>query len=453
MNDASKHWLRLLSDQRLGEPERPDTAERRTRTAFQRDYDRIVFSTAFRRLSGKTQVFPLPDNDAIHSRLTHSLEVSCVGRSLGTMVGEVLLDRYAHLADAGLTERSIGDIVAAACLAHDIGNPPFGHAGEDAIGRWFRAHPEATEGLTSAERADLEKFEGNAQGFRILTRLQIPRNPGLRLTFATLAAFTKYPRPAGPRPPAAGVSGKKHGFFQTEAPFFAEVANRVGLAPHENTDGQASWQRHPLAFLVEAADDICYCILDLEDGFRLGLVPYELVESAFASIASRGERFTPPEPYTDRSNRIQNISYLRAKAINVLAHEVRQIFVELEEPLLTGQVFKPLKAFLPSGDQLEAITSETIETCYKERSVLEIELAGYEVLSFLLDEFVPAARAGPGVDDKFNKILALLPETPTENTPPYERLVMVTDYLSGMTDSFAVSLFRRLRGINLPSRF
>ena len=445
MNDDS--WLRLLSEQRLGEPIATGGVERRSRTAFQRDYDRIVFSTPFRRLSGKTQVFPLPDNDAIHSRLTHSLEVSCVGRSLGIMVGETLLERYPRLVEAGLTERSFGDIVAAACLAHDIGNPPFGHAGEDAIGRWFRAHRAVTEGLTDAERADLEAFEGNAQGFRILTRLQIPRNPGLRLTLSTLSAFTKYPRGAGPRPTEAGVSGKKHGFFQTESNFFTEVAERVGLVRHE-----AGWFRHPLAFLVEAADDICYSILDLEDGFRLNLVPYDLVENALASIAGKGDRFTPPERFLDRSNRIQNISYLRAKAINVLANEVKDAFLQEESGLVTGKIRSPLKALLPSGGELDAITAETVETCYKERSVLEIELAGYEVLSFLLDEFVPAAQAGWEQDKKYDKILALLPEKPTNAAPAYERLLQVTDYLSGMTDSFAVALFRKLRGINLPSR-
>ena len=310
-------WLRLLSEQRLGGPPIAVGSERRTRTAFQRDYDRIIFSTAFRRLAGKTQVFPLPDNDAIHSRLTHSLEVSCVGRSLGTMVGETLVQRHAGLASAGFTERSFGDIVAAACLAHDIGNPPFGHAGEDAIGRWFREHANVTADLAPAQRADLETFEGNAQGFRILTRLQIPRNPGLRLTLATLAAFTKYPRPAGPRQKELGIHGKKHGYFQTEAGLFAEVAEQLGLVTHA-----AGWNRHPLAFLVEAADDICYSILDLEDGFRLGLVPYELVEASLSSIASKGASFAAPDPYPDRSNRMQNVSYLRAKAINHLANEV-----------------------------------------------------------------------------------------------------------------------------------
>ena len=363
------------------------------------------------------------------------------------MIGEALLGRHPELESHGLTERSFGDIVAAACLAHDIGNPPFGHAGEDAIGRWFRAHRGVTEDLTTAERQDLEAFEGNAQGFRILTRLQIPRNPGLRLTFSTLAAFTKYPRPAGPRPADAGVGGKKHGFFQSEAPFFREVAERAGLVPHS-----AGWQRHPLAFLVEAADDICYSILDLEDGFRLGLVPYDLVETSLGTIAGKGERYTAPTKTHDQADRIQNISYLRAKAINVLANEVRTVFLDQETALLEGKLLDPIKAMLPSGPELAAITKETVETCYQERSVLEIELAGYEVLSFLLDEFVPAARCGHGADAKFDKLLKLLPVAPTGDSTPYERLVLVTDYLSGMTDSFAVSLFRRLRGINLPSR-
>ncbi len=441
-------WLRLLSEQRLGEPRSGSAGDRRT--AFQRDYDRVVFSTAFRRLSGKTQVFPLPNNDAIHSRLTHSLEVSCVGRSLGSMVGETIIDRHPKLTQAGLTERSFGDIVAAACLAHDIGNPPFGHAGEDAIGRWFRTHREITEELDDQQTADLERFEGNAQGFRILTRLQIPKNPGLQLTLATLAAFTKYPRPAGEsRPP--GVAGKKHGFFQSESDFFRDVAARVGLverpAPFE-----ATWERHPLTFLVEAADDICYSILDIEDGFRLGLVPYDLVRSCLISIAEKSRRFSEPAATDDRSEQKQNISYLRAKAINVLAGEVRQVFLDHEPQLLAGAVRKPLSELLPSSKALDAIIEATARTCYSERSVLEIELAGYEVLSFLLDEFVPAARAGSQADRKNRMVLGLLPEPLPEDAPLYERLLRITDYLSGMTDAFAVSLFRRLRGINLPSR-
>ena len=438
-------WLRLLSEQRLGMPPNRKGGDRRT--AFQRDYDRIVFSTAFRRLSGKTQVFPLPENDAIHSRLTHSLEVSCVGRSLGSMVGETLLERYPKLTAAGITERSFGDIVAAACLAHDIGNPPFGHAGEDAIGRWFREHTEITDALSTGERNDLEAFEGNAQGFRILTRLQIPKNPGLQLTLATLAAFMKYPRGAGPRPAGSGVSGKKHGFFRAEAAFFTEVAERLELVPYAG-----GWRRHPLTFLVEAADDICYSILDIEDGFRLGLVNYELVEDCLASIAAQNPRFVRPPKTRDRSTQKENVSYLRARAISVLAVEVRDVFIDLEQQLVDGSLDESLKKHLPSSDRLKQIIEATLDTCYRARSVLEIELAGYEVLSFLLDEFVPAVLGHGNGDDKFDKVRRLLPDQLPAETTDYERLLAVTDYLSGMTDSYAVSLFRRLRGINLPGR-
>ena len=448
---GSERWLRLLSQQRLGEP--PDRPGGDRRTAFQRDYDRIVFSNAFRRLSGKTQVFPLPNSDAIHSRLTHSLEVSSVGRSLGSMTGEMLLQKHPELAQAGLTERSIGDIVAAACIAHDIGNPPFGHAGEDAIGRWFRSHPEVTALLRTAERADLEAFEGNAQGFRILTRLQIPKNPGLRLTLATLAAYMKYPRPAGLDPRPRGASAKKHGYFQCEAEFFEEVATRVELVPHDPAAApQAGWKRHPLAFLVEAADDICYSILDIEDGFSLGLVPYSQIDESVGLIARKSRSFTVPSATTNRAEQEENVAYMRAKAINVLVTEVRNTFVELEDQIVDGTFDEPLKKHLPSRAELKTIVEVSRRTCYQERSVLEIELAGYEVLSFLLDEFVPAALSGAGEDSKFEKIVALLPHPIPDGASTYDRLLAVTDYLSGMTDSFAVQLFRRLRGINLPTR-
>lgn len=438
-----RDWTRLLSDRREGDAPMPPRGGE-PRTSFQRDYDRVIFSTAFRRLVGKTQVFPLPDNDLVHSRLTHSLEVSCVGRSLGTMVGLKLLDRHPELLAEGYSERSFGDIVAAACLAHDIGNPPFGHAGEDAIGRWFRERGAALLPEASAvERADLSRFEGNAQGFRVLTRLQIPANPGLKLTYATLAAFTKYPQ----RAPLEGeaLPWKKHGFFQAEAPFFAEVAEGTGLERLE--DG--AYARHPLAFLVEAADDICYSILDLEDGFRLGLVPYAHTRELFLQLARRDPKLKEAPPSSDRDAQKEELSYLRAKAINALATQVEEVFLDLEGPLTEGSQRGGLTAALPSAGALKELVGYTVEHCYKTPTVLEIELAGYEVLSHLLDEFVPAVLA-PAPDKRQSKLLGLLP--PIVETAPYARVLRVTDHLSGMTDAFAVSLYRRLRGINLPSR-
>lgn len=448
-SQAVSQWIKLLSDRRLGDPARPPPPAGAPRTTFQRDYDRVVFCTAFRRLVGKTQVFPLPDNDLVHSRLTHSLEVSCVGRSLGSMVGQVLLERHPALGVAGHSERSFGDIVAAACLAHDIGNPPFGHAGEDAIGRWFRTEgADLLAGLREAERLDLERFEGNAQGFRVLTRLQIPSNPGLKLTQATLAAFTKYPRGAGPKDPAR--PWKKHGYFQTEAGLFRQVAEGTGLA--ELAPGV--FARHPLASLVEAADDICYSILDLEDGFRLGLTPYADTRDLLVPLTGRDRSFRLPPLTHDLDEQKEQLSYLRAKAINALAHEVMDVFLDVEQGLLNGTHQQSLTAALPAAAARDALLAYTRRRCYRARTVVEIELAGYEVLSQLLTAFAAAALA-PHPDGKQAKLLDLLPPaapTPAEaGAPDYLRLLRVTDYLSGMSDAYAVSLFRRLKGIHLPA--
>lgn len=438
-------WATLLSHQRLGRTASKE-GERLPRTTFQRDYDRIVFSSAFRRLHDKTQVFPLPENDHVHSRLTHSLEVSCVGRSLGTSVGQQILERHPDLKPL-LDARDFGDIVAAACLAHDIGNPPFGHAGEDAIGSWFVENGGYLDALTEKERTDLEKFEGNAQGFRILTRLQIPQNPGLQLTLATLAAFTKYPREAGPRPEGATVAQKKHGFFQAEKEMFETVAEGVALSPVTLDSGLRAFTRHPLAFLVEAADDICYSILDLEDGFHLDKVGFDETYAHLEAIATRDPTYKPPE----RDPGKEPIAYLRAKAINQLIQETCALFLDQEAALLDGTVKEPLADGIPSAEPLDRIASLTRAKCYRARDVVEIELAGYEVLHGLLSEMVPAVLAARPTA-KQSRYLDLLPARSMGDAPPYQRLLFVTDYLSGMTDSFAVSLFRKTRGTALGSR-
>lgn len=269
-------WPRLISGRRLG-LNRPNPIEI-GRSVFQRDYDAIIFSSSFRRLQDKAQVFPLAKSDYVRTRLTHSLEVSCVGRSLGQIVGDHLRQNKKIPHDQATTE--IGTIVASACLAHDIGNPPFGHNGEKAIQEWFTtsAGKSALKGLPDQEKADFLNFEGNAQGFRILTRLQNTDNEGgLQLTCATLAAFTKYPRPAsitcGKHASHSGKGFKKHGYFVGEARMFNEVADEVGLARrHQECSG---WFRHPLVFLVEAADDICYQINDIEDGYRLRHISFD----------------------------------------------------------------------------------------------------------------------------------------------------------------------------------
>ena len=320
------NWNTLLSSQRSGQK---TLAAEQYRSAFEQDYDRIIFSHPFRRLQDKTQVHPLPEQDFVHTRLTHSLEVSSVGRSLGKRVGEVILQRYPDLKkDFSLFD--FGAIVAAASLTHDLGNPPFGHAGEDAISDFFAHHPNGQyfkHKVDPEAWADLVKFEGNAQGFRILNKNQF----GLKLTFATLGAFTKYPCTSHfPSRDKSKRSQKKYGFFQTETTRFAEVASALGL---EQVNAGA-WKRHPLAFLVEAADDICYSIIDLEDGCSLGLVNYNDAKALFESVISKSKsKLGKLESIGSQAGRI---GYLRALAIADLMDECSALFLEHEKDILCG---------------------------------------------------------------------------------------------------------------------
>lgn len=463
------NWLQLLSARRFcsdGSAERVEGLdEPPLRTDFQRDADRIIFSPAFRRLKDKTQVFPLPENDLIHSRLTHSSEVAVVGRSLGFAVGRELPARYPELAavrrEPGRSwAQDLADVVAAACLAHDIGNPPFGHAGEDAIARYFSAPDPGAAAqlqlltelreheLTPEQWTDLSRFEGNAQGFRILTRLHDERNLGMRLTAATLGAFTKYPceSQVGPPPPGPSPSSawKKHGVFQSERRVFQAVATELGLIA---APGPAlRYCRHPLAFLVEAADDISYRILDLEDGLRLNLVPRHKGIDALCEIAKKTPRFVRPSD-ADHNDAVE---HLRARAIKQLIIEVYAAFVDHEAAILEGRYPGSLLDEVPSAPQLEAIRELTETYCYRSRGVLEIELAGYHLIGALLHEFIPAAVKPPERRSQHEaKLLSLLGAPPAEPLA-YERALRVTDYIASMTDGYAVTLYRRLKGISLP---
>ncbi len=443
-----KIWEKLLSSERLGAGKAPGTAER---TAFQQDYDRIVFTSAFRRMKDKTQVFPLSKSDYVRTRLTHSLEASCVGRSLGAVVGREIIARH------GLQHVESGDfgaIVAAACLAHDIGNPPFGHAGEDAIREWFRTsglldrHP-----FTPAQRADFERYEGNAQGFRIVTRLQSPANPGLQLTSAVLATFTKYPRPSHLAAELDGKSGKKFGFFQHDAEAFQRVARSTGLIERiPNT----AWRRHPLAFLVEVADDTCYLIVDLEDAAKLGFVPYKDAECLLADLAGNTVSGRRLERLHDPKERLE---YLRAKAIGCLLESAAAVFLENEEAILSGAFDDELLGQSPIAVPLQAILKLAKETIYNARPALEIETAGFEVLGALLGLFTDAveARAGHGrFTTRERMLLKLLPAQflghgGEPQADPYLRLLQVADFVAGMTDSYAVDMYRKLKGFDLPT--
>lgn len=443
-----KTWEKLLSAERPGAGKAPGSPER---TAFQQDYDRIVFTSAFRRMKDKTQVFPLSKSDYVRTRLTHSLEASCVGRSLGALVGRQIIARH------GLQNVESGDfgaIVAAACLAHDIGNPPFGHAGEDAIREWFRSSGLLERHtLTVAQRTDFEHYEGNAQGFRIVTRLQSPANPGLQLTSAVLAAFTKYPRPSSVATELDGKSGRKFGFFQHDATAFSQVARSTGLV--ERIPGTA-WRRHPLAFLVEVADDTCYLIVDLEDAARLGFVPYRDAECLLADLAGSAVNARRLARLHDPKERLE---YLRAKAIGRLLESAAAVFLENEDDIIKGTFEDELLEKSPVAGPLQTILRLAKNTIYTARPALEIETAGFEVLGALLALFAGAveARAGHGrFTTRDRMLLQLLPAqflglAGEPDPEPYVRLLQVADFVAGMTDSYAVDMYRKLKGFDLPT--
>ena len=436
-------WSSLLSSQRIGSKKSESGA---FRSAFEQDYDRIIFSHPFRRLQDKTQVHPLPEHDFVHTRLTHSLEVSSVGRSLGKKVGETIIQRH-QLPDYSAFD--FGAIVAAASLAHDLGNPPFGHSGEDGISDFFLNHKlgKSFQALvTPSQWADLVQFEGNAQGFRILNKNQYQ---GLQLTYATLGAFTKYPCPAlFATRDKKKKSQKKYGFFQTEVGIFQEVASQLQLIQQ----GEA-WSRHPLAFLVEAADDICYSVIDLEDGCRLGLVSFEETVELLAGILKSNfdRRKLDQIPGQD-----EKVGVLRALTIGKLIDECSNVFLDHEREILNGTFDKALTDLCESADGLNKISSISIDRIYHARHVVEIESAGYQVLPGLLEEFVNAGKeyTERKLSKKDENLIRLLPpeiKAGIDNEPGslYSMLRNMIDFISGMTDRHAISLYRKIKGISL----
>jgi dGTPase len=444
-------WSKLLSRKRLGESP-PEIGEAelqaQNRTSFQRDFDRIVFSSSFRRLKDKTQVFPLFNNDYVRNRLIHSLEASCVGRSLGTLVGEEIIKRHPKsLRDYIASD--FGDIVAAACLSHDIGNPPFGHTGEDAIQEWFksaRAQP-VLQQLNPQQQADFTCFEGNAQGFRIITQKEKQADRiGMQLTYATLGTFTKYPRESLISSLAfqkyRGKSTAKQGFFQAEKTLVEQIATEVGLIRRDANF--AWWCRHPLVFLVEAADDICYHIVDLEDGFRMGYITYAEAKDLLSNLLKQQNT-----EYLG-SDLLDNIKYLRSKAIHQSIVEAKHVFLDFESKILSGEFDESLTSIIPSADSLKEIIDITRRKVYESCEVIEVKVAGYEVLGGLLEEFVTAIS-----NEQLSKsylIKKLLPNfnLADESLDLYKKILKVTDYISGMTDSYAVSVYKKIKGISLP---
>ncbi|MCW8813678.1 MAG: deoxyguanosinetriphosphate triphosphohydrolase [Ignavibacteriaceae bacterium] len=447
-------WEKLLTDSRLGEKSTSKQKAHDGRSEYQKDFDRIVFSPAFRRLQDKTQVFPLPESDFVHTRLTHSLEVSCVGRSLGNLVGEKVIERHHNLKN-NYTKFHFGEIVASACLAHDIGNPPFGHSGEDAIAEYFRSgNGQKFKSKIKDEKkwTDLIHYEGNAQGFRIISKLQNPKiKGGLQLTKSTLASVTKYPRESFINIKSKSLLSKaykKYGFFQSEKDLFKEVAYATGLISQKD-EKVYWWCRHPLAFLVEAADDICYRVMDLEDGFRLGLISFKETEDLLTPLINKQAL----KGYKEKDEK-DRIGYLRAVAISEMVNELASVFLDEEKNILRGKFEDDLISEIRRENALKRIKDISMKQIYKSRSVVEREVAGYEVLGGLLDTFISAYNQAyeEKVSAKNKAVFALLPGRIPEEIPNdlYLRLLRIIDFVSGMTDSLAVSLFRKIKGISLP---
>jgi dGTPase len=443
------NWEQLLSLKRQGDTSKRLRIEQDdTRLGFEVDYDRIIFSAAFRSLQDKTQVIPLSKIDFVHTRLTHSLEVSVVGRSLGRLVGKKIIEKYPYLKEVhGFHMNDFGAIVAAASLAHDIGNPPFGHSGEKAIGEYFSIGngKKYQDKLSKKQWQDLIDFEGNANGFSVLTASRPGIEGGLRISYATLGAFMKYPKESLPKKPTNNISDKKYGFFQTDKKFFEEAAKDMGLIPNKS-EGDIGFERHPLAYLVEAADDICYTIIDFEDGINLGLVSEDFALEYLIKLVKDSIDTSKYKTLTTKEDRI---SYLRALAIGSLINDAVKVFIDNEEAILKGEFPFALTDKSKYKAQMDDIISISVNNIYQSREVIEKEIVGYQIIQTLLDKFITA------YNNKYNGnasnydalILKLLPEKHHyEKADLYERLLHICHFVSLLTDGNALELFETING-------
>lgn len=444
------NWEQLLSLKRFGDTgKRLRNEQDETRIGFEVDYDRVIFSDSFRSLQDKTQVVPLSNTDFVHTRLTHSLEVSVVGRSLGRIVGKELLKKYPHLVSLGYQVNDFGAIVASACLAHDIGNPPFGHSGEKAIGEYFKSGKGLIykEQLNDKQWQDLIDFEGNANGFRILTETREGIDGGLRLSYATLGAFMKYPKESLPKKPTNHIVDKKYGFFQSEKDVFKEIARELGLQPTRDKD--LAFTRHPLAFLVEAADDICYTIIDFEDGINLGLITEDF---ALEYLINLVRDTINTEKYYQLTTKQDRLAYLRALAIGNLINEAASVFLRNEEAILAGTYSVSLLEKCKYEAQINDIIQISIDKVYKSSEVIEKEVSGYRILADLLDVFIHAINnIQQGNASSYDKLLMhLLPKKyHTYSEDLYTRIQTVCSFVAGMSDGAAILLHKKIKGIEL----
>jgi dGTPase len=440
-------WHQLLNRERLGKTSH--STEELGRSPFHKDHDRIIFSGAFRRLGRKTQVHPVSSNDHIHTRLTHSLEVSCVGRSLGMRVAEMIrpaLPQWCESSDLGM-------IVQSACLAHDIGNPPFGHSGEDAIRHWFQqaANNGWLDDMSEAERADFLNFEGNAQGFRVLTQLEYHQfDGGMRLTYATLGAFSKYPW-SSKHASAQGYKKHKFGSYQNELALLEQIANKLGIPKLDDEH----WARHPLVYLVEAADDICYGLIDLEDGVEMDLLDYAEVEALLLDLV--GDDL--PETYRllgPKDSRRRKLAILRGKAIEHLTNAAARAFVEQQPALMAGTLEGDLVAHMHGPAKTCVLNAKALarDKIFNDKRKTLHEIGAYTTLEILLNAFCGAAleqHTHGTLSFKNRRIFDLLGHAaPQPDWSLYKSFMRIIDFIGGMTDSYATEMAREMTGRSSP---
>jgi dGTPase len=446
----------LFSDKRTGK----DKNYQGKRSEYQRDFDRLIFSSAFRRLQNKTQVFPLPGSTFVHNRLTHSLEVSTVGRSLGKIAGEYIATNYCSNDPTSVEfyKYELQNVIAAACLAHDIGNPAFGHSGESAISNFFTKNEDQYKKMFGKEEwADLTKFEGNANALRILTH-QFEGNltGGQRVTYTTLATILKYPcESTGSDTNFKHL--KKYGFFQTEKMMFEEIVTHFGLI--QESSKPIKYCRHPFVYLLEAADDITYTIIDFEDAHRLGILDFQEIYDKFYAVITCINRKEDNLEEIDKklieiTNKNEKIAYLRSRSINSLILQASDIFNNNINAILNGKFNDTLIGVLSgSCTAFKEIEDISISKIYNHRTVVEIELAGYNVMYELLQTMIPAVLMNEAKREKLdNKAINLIPQQFgkfNDISSAYEKSMGVIDYVSGMTDLYATEMYRKIKGIEI----
>lgn len=440
------NWEKLLSNKRLGQEEL-HLSRKGDRTEFQRDYDRLIFSAPFRRLQNKTQVFPLPGRIFVHNRLTHSLEVASVGRSLGNDTSRRLVEKHPELAQTHISE--CGAIVSAACLAHDLGNPPFGHSGEKAIGTFF------SEGegiklknlMSEDEWSDLIHFEGNANAFRLLThQFAGRRKGGFVMTYSTLASIVKYPY-------SSCFAGKKQkfGFFKSEEADYRKIAEELGIKEICSNDHGIKYARHPLVYLVEAADDICYMIMDIEDAHKLKILTTEETKRLMLDFFDEERQKKITSVFNEVTDINEQIVYLRSCVIGLLERHAVDIFIENEERILEGEFTGSLISHIEgkAGEAYKACSKVSIDKIYQSKDVVDIELAGYKIISTLLELFIEAAiHPEKAYSQLLLRRVSSQYEVQAEDI--YARTLAVLDLISGMTDVYALELYRKIRGESIP---